>query len=465
MSALLLAATPAFSASWEAIVIGQSGPSAPKAFADAFNASEALRKGGFASVQMLRDVPADMVMGAIAALQGAGGAVLYFSGPVDGETLRLSDGGLRISDILASLADAGITQAAVLVEDCADPAGASNVSMPPMPVRPEVFFAASAGPSGACAERPERLTEKLQFSSAGNLQDALEGAWFETTLAATIPLSIPDAPAVPAASGPVISIVSSSVAPVAAVAQPIQTASTLVSISPAVSAPQPQSASGASGSVVSFAPVATSQLAAIPAAAGLPEPSIIVGIIENASLEFDQVAPPTDVTSSEISYENLEARRNLRDNSPDLFETLVASGAFDPPDDLLATALQTELARMGCYTSGIDGLWGPGSRRSVERYFAEIPGTDAVSLEPQIPLFRQIIRQDDIVCEAPARAAPATARSSAPAATRTTRTAPARSQPAQRQRQAAPAPRRQAAPAQSGGGRKIRTNRLGGVFR
>ena len=463
LSAFFMAATPTFAAGWEAVVVGQSASSAPKAFADAFNASDALRRGGFDTVQMLRDVPAASVLSAIAALEGTDRAVFYFSGPLDGQALRFADTAIRTSDILTRLADAGVTQAAILIEDCANPVGVSAFSAPPIPSGVEVFFATTAGPDGACGELPERMTDKLQFAQADSLQDALEGVWLETTLATNIPLSVQEVPVVPAAAAPVISIVSSTVAPVAAVAQPVQTAPTLVSISPPAAAPQAQGGSRTAGSVVTFAAPTAAQLAAIPAAAGLPEPSIIVGIIENASLEFDQVAPPADVTSSEVSYDNLEARRNLRDTSPDLFETLVSSGAFDPPEPLLATALQTELARMRCYTSAIDGIWGRGSRSSVERYFAEIPGVSAVSLEPEIPLFRQIIRQDDIVC-----AAPAAATASRPAATTTRRTtsSPTRTQSAPApKRQAAPAPKRQAKPAPSTGGRKIRNNRLGGVFR
>ena len=33
--------------------------------------------------------------------------------------------------------------------------------------------------------------------------------------------------------------------------------------------------------------------------------------------------------------------------------------------EAMMTQLQTELARMNCYRSRIDGDWGPGSRRSV----------------------------------------------------------------------------------------------------
>ena len=36
--------------------------------------------------------------------------------------------------------------------------------------------------------------------------------------------------------------------------------------------------------------------------------------------------------------------------------------------DPLATELQTELARVGCYTVAIDGLWGPVSRQAMENF-------------------------------------------------------------------------------------------------
>jgi len=153
-----------------------------------------------------------------------------------------------------------------------------------------------------------------------------------------------------------------------------------------------------------FLPPAAQQQAALPQAEGLPEPSIIVGFVEGVTeASFDTLEEDAggDVAGTEIAYDNLEARRSLRDESPDLFETLVAGGAFDPPEALLETALQTELARMGCYTAGIDGVWGGGSRASVERYFTEVDGVTAETLEPTVGLFRQIIRQDEIECPEP----------------------------------------------------------------
>lgn len=461
-AALVLAASPSFAENWEAIVVGQSGSSAPRAFGDAFYTAESLRSGGFDTVQMLRDVPQDTLLGAIAALTGTERALLYFSGPVDGNRLVLQDGSLPISAIVDGLAGAGINQAAILIEDCANPAGVSRFAMPEVPANINVYFGASVGPGGICTDLPERMTEKLQAAVDVSLQDGLDGLWFETTL--TEPIMLTRRPettiSTVAESAPIISVVSNDVIAIAPVTSSIEAAPTLVSISPSTAAaPQPRQTG--SDSVVTFAAPEQSQLAAIPAVAGLPEPSIVVGLLENVNFEFDDVAPQGEVTSTEVSYDNLEARRSLRDGSPDLFETLVSSGAFDPPENLLADALQTELARMGCYTAAIDGLWGGGSRRSVERYFDEIAGVNAVSLEPDIPLFRQIIRQDDIVCRVPVAAAPRPAATNTP---RTNNTAARTRQPAAPARQQAAPRRQQQAPAASSG-RTIQRNRLGGVFR
>jgi hypothetical protein len=200
---------------------------------------------------------------------------------------------------------------------------------------------------------------------------------------------------------------------------------------------------------------APAQIAALPQAEGLPEPSIIVGLFDGlTNAAFNRAAEPGEVSSSEISYDNLVARRNLRAEDPDLFESLIVGGAFDPPEQLLGRALQSELARMGCYNAGIDGVWGGGSRSSVERYFAEIPGEIAETLEPTFGLFRQIIRKDDVVCAAPvAVAAPVR---TAPARTTTTR------RPAATQ-QAAPTRRAPAAAAPSTP--QIKPGGTMGVFR
>ncbi len=42
--------------------------------------------------------------------------------------------------------------------------------------------------------------------------------------------------------------------------------------------------------------------------------------------------------------------------------------AIRPGGDELAAAQQAELARLGCYSGAIDGLWGPGSRRAMAAF-------------------------------------------------------------------------------------------------
>ncbi len=67
----------------------------------------------------------------------------------------------------------------------------------------------------------------------------------------------------------------------------------------------------------------------------------------------------------------------MRNDDPAQFEQLLTSGVFDPTPGNEARAIQTELARMQCYTGGIDGKWGRGSIAAVDRYFTQI-GTAAL---------------------------------------------------------------------------------------
>lgn len=101
----------------------------------------------------------------------------------------------------------------------------------------------------------------------------------------------------------------------------------------------------------------------------------------------------------------------------------VTDGYLVPED--LASAVQTELARLGCYRAGIDGIWGNGSRAALQRY-VDGNGATFSGLEPTPEIWRELRSVTETVCAAaPARAAPA----------------PRREQPAAR---AAPAPRQSA---------------------
>ncbi len=177
--------------------------------------------------------------------------------------------------------------------------------------------------------------------------------------------------------------------------------------------------------------VSTNTTRAVPGAGGLPRPSIIVGLIEPTEVAFPTVTEPTGpVSGSTIEYTDIAGRRALRDDNPELFATLVDGGAFDPPAAELVVALQTELQRMNCYNSGIDGAWGPGSRAAVGRYYEQLEAASP-SQDADVSIFRQIMIRDDVSCPAQAVARPT--------ATQTTRTTQPRTQqrtqPAQTQQQ------------------------------
>ena len=184
---------------------------------------------------------------------------------------------------------------------------------------------------------------------------------------------------------------------------------------------------------------------ATPGENGLPAPSILVGFITND--EDVVVAPEVDdgpVAGSGLSYDDLDARNAMRKQDAVLFASLVESGAFDPPDAEMARAIQTELARMNCYRSTIDGIWGPGSRRSVTGYY-EVAGGTIPSQDPVAEIFRQIIANDDIRCPDPVVVPQAAA---APRRATTTQAAPRRAATQQAAPAApAPAPAAPAAPA------------------
>lgn len=200
----------------------------------------------------------------------------------------------------------------------------------------------------------------------------------------------------------------------------------------------------------------------VPGAGGLPLPSIIVGYPEEeVEARFDVAADDdgTAVGGAEISAEDVALRRDFAENNRELYLSLVESGAFDPPVQQLAVALQTELKRMNCYTAAIDGDWGRGSRASVGRYYEQAGGS-APSQDPTLEMWRQVLLKDDVRCPDVVVATPAprqTTTQSAPRRQTTTQSAPRRATPAP-----APAPAAPAAPAP----RRTISNTGGtGVFR
>ena len=124
--------------------------------------------------------------------------------------------------------------------------------------------------------------------------------------------------------------------------------------------------------------------------------------------------PPVVLASVEPARNLTPQRRDVsRIIGKDVTDTHLA------PDDL-PRAVQTELARLGCYRAGIDGIWGNGSRGALQEY---IRRSDAqlTGLEPTVEVWRAVKAAEGRICPAPAVAA----RPAAPA--RTTNTTTSRS--------------------------------------
>lgn len=186
---------------------------------------------------------------------------------------------------------------------------------------------------------------------------------------------------------------------------------------------------------------------------GLPEPSIVLG---------DMAVLMTAGTRGPLGMAH-PVREAIRQRDAAMFERLLGQGAFDPDADQVAAAIQTELARMGCYSGRVDGEWGGGSDSALGRYVSAGGGAQA-GADPDISLFRAVVRGDSVTCAAAPAAASATPRAT-PRNSGPARTAPnqqGRNQPS-RNRPAAAAPAQQAPASQ---GRQINPGVMGtGVFR
>lgn len=200
---------------------------------------------------------------------------------------------------------------------------------------------------------------------------------------------------------------------------------------------------------------------AVAVAAGLPTPSIILGRVEpgrEADFGIETLLPET-VAQMAFAFDDVETRVAMRGDDPEMFRMLVEQGHIDPPADRLNAALQTELQRMNCYRSGVDGLWGRGSARSVGEYFGEREdGTEWPDQQPSVELFRTIITYPDVRCETPVAAAPQ------PRAT-TTRTTTTRTTTTTTRRTTTPAPAPAPRPAAPANKPKITGGGGIGVFR
>ena len=489
---------PAFAQDRVAIVVSSDAGSVPTESMrkDAFALSETLFGIGFAVTRM-ENPEASALTHALAKLPKDATALLFFSGAAQpqGAEMLLVTGStpLTLTAATTALQPAGRAGTLIFLDTCRPDALALS---PPAPV-PGVFLAMPTAPGTVCpAGTPSMAQEMLTRITAPGVTltaqfpvseaDAGTGLWVQTAMStpftfraatsttvltaadyrmldrlspedrdkmltlwaeAGIAVDVAGARPVQADLGGGGVITAVPVSPVivqnAGVISPIQTI-----VSPIVSGAEVQGEALAV-LVAAPAPRRTSPRP-VPGAGSLPEPSIILGQEETlASLALPD-APETP-PAQQLDYTDIDARKALKASDAAGYATLISTGAYDPPPDQLAFAVQTELARMNCYTRAIDGDWGNGSRRALQLYFDTLE-VAAATQEPTVEVFRQLLTDDSVACPEVAAPAPAPAAAAAPRTTpRTPRT------------QAAPAPAPAPAPAESG--RRIRQNNGTGAFR
>ncbi len=378
--------------------------------------------------------------------------------------------GWPLNETVRQLRAAGAQQVVAMVEGCAQP----GAGFAPLPARADAAVDATTGvqidappaetaypedvvfilstPAGEdCAaltgpSLTDRLTKALSQPGADFLEAfaQAEGAgWIEARLAHQLAPLVPAIPSQLGGTGSAEEMLRSMPPEEAARLRPLWEASGLLVGAAQAATPADSSmvieAAGritpGTGSAPTLAtPVATSavataatgdgfslisvsagaRIAARGPAAGLPQPSIIVGEI---GLAEDLPAPETapegliDTTATLRNLPRAE-RVALRKQDAAGFDVLVDSGVFDPPPAELVRALQTELQAAGCYRGGIDGSWGNGSITAVASFFRE-RGTDSPGSSPSNVLYRALLSGEEVACPVPV-AAPAAATAARP---------------------------------------------------
>lgn len=106
-----------------------------------------------------------------------------------------------------------------------------------------------------------------------------------------------------------------------------------------------------------------------------------------------------------------------------------------PLPDNLPRAVQEQLKRIGCYSGGIDGDWGNGSRRAMERYYSA-KKLEKGEVEPTEVVWRNLAGEAEGICKPEPVAAQKTATKKATTKKATTKkattkksTAPAKKAP------------------------------------
>lgn len=141
-----------------------------------------------------------------------------------------------------------------------------------------------------------------------------------------------------------------------------------------------------------------------------PQPAVTPTIAESAPIDpiVPDPAPTPTTTTTVASVDPGQVLAPLDTVLPDndvavvtptvgpTLTTTVEEPALDPVK--VAEAVQSELKRVGCYTSVVDGDWGNGSRKALKKYF-DTKKVTPLGTEPTMEIKAALAAETGVVCQ------------------------------------------------------------------
>lgn len=162
---------------------------------------------------------------------------------------------------------------------------------------------------------------------------------------------------------------------------------------------------------VTAAPTARAAGGAMTRTAALAQPETVSDAAGSAPVErlrpdrewFPDDAAPASQDAAPASQDQGEERRTAALDPAEPLDAEPEAPRQPLIDEReLARSIQSDLARLGCYRMGVDGVWGPGSRNSLAQYYRE-KGEVAPSLEPSTDVLAMLQDESGTVCAPPER--------------------------------------------------------------
>ncbi|ANT51883.1 caspase family protein [Mesorhizobium amorphae] len=125
-------------------------------------------------------------------------------------------------------------------------------------------------------------------------------------------------------------------------------------------------------------------------------------IIVGQTLRSVEISPPSAAPAKPTGTQ-MASLEGARQSVVSGLETLIVGKTGEPDQEKatdLARSIQTELRRLGCYRTTIDGSWGKGSVRAVTNYYRNTRQT-ASTTEPTVELLSDLFLHSGRVCKDP----------------------------------------------------------------